>query len=149
LAEAELKRAGRYGRPLTAVYIDLDNFKNVNDAFGHEVGNSLLRIVAATLAANVRSSDVVARLGGDEFAIVLAETNVSSAKAYLKKAQGQLLEVMKDNNWNVTFSIGAVTFTHPPKSVDDMVKQADDLMYSAKRQGRNNLLHQVSDSVNG
>jgi diguanylate cyclase (GGDEF)-like protein len=137
LADLEINRAKRYQHPFTIVYIDLDNFKTVNDTCGHLIGDRLLRLVADTIRNNIRITDISARLGGDEFAVLLPETDPEQSEIAINKVQTQLLDEMKKNNWPVTFSIGAVTFLTPPESVDKMIKKADDLMYSAKKNGKN------------
>lgn len=135
----EITRARRYNRPLTLLYIDLDNFKQVNDAFGHETGDELLVEVAATIRCNVRATDLVARLGGDEFALLLTETNREAGLVVTNKLRETLLRAMQERNWPVTFSIGMVSFTVPPASVEEMVKQADEVMYSVKQRGKNSI----------
>jgi diguanylate cyclase (GGDEF)-like protein len=135
----EITRARRYNRPLTLLYIDLDNFKQVNDAFGHETGDELLVEVAATIRCNVRATDLVARLGGDEFALLLTETNREAGLVVTNKLRETLLRAMQERNWPVTFSIGVVSFTVPPASVEEMVKQADEVMYSVKQRGKNSI----------
>jgi len=124
-------------------YMDIDNFKGVNDRFGHQTGNNLLRLVAHRIKANVREVDTVARLGGDEFAILLTETGSESAQAVFRKLQKDLLEAMQENKWPVTFSMGAVTFMRPPIDVEEMIKKADELMYMAKKSGKNTIKHEV------
>jgi diguanylate cyclase (GGDEF)-like protein len=143
LADLEINRAKRYQHPFTLAYIDLDNFKTVNDTYGHLIGDSLLRLVADTIRNNIRVTDVYARLGGDEFAVLLPETNPEQSEIAINKVQTQLLDEMKKNNWPVTFSIGAVTFLTPPESVDEMIKKADNLMYSAKKNGKNTKKREV------
>jgi diguanylate cyclase (GGDEF)-like protein len=143
LAEREIDKMKRYGRPLTAVYVDLDNFKSVNDRFGHQTGDDLLAVVADTLRDHVRKVDVVARLGGDEFAILLPETGQKSAEAVVQKTREQLLRGMQDRGWPVTFSIGVATFLDCPESVDEMIEKADALMYIVKNNGKNTVKHMV------
>lgn len=143
LARVEIQRGTRYGRPFTVAYIDLDNFKEVNDRFGHSVGNELLCTVAATIRRNLRATDTVARLGGDEFAILLPETEEEPAHAVLGKLRGLVSGSMQANDWPVTLSIGAFTFLHPRDSVDQMIRLADEAMYSAKRGGKNRIRHEV------
>ncbi len=137
LATRELQRAQRYGHPFTVAYIDLDNFKQVNDRFGHRTGDQLLKVVAQTVAAGLRSTDVVARLGGDEFAVLLTETGMESAQRALPKLREQLLAEMAQHRWPVTFSIGALACEAPPSSVEEMIRLADDLMYTVKAAGKN------------
>jgi len=143
LAESELHRSKRYPHPFTVVYMDLDNFKAVNDHFGHEVGDTLLRVITKIIIRNIRSTDAVARLGGDEFALLLPETDGPSAVRVIDKLHAQLLAAMQKNGWPVTFSVGVVTFLTQPETVDDMIKLVDDLMYTAKENGKNQIKYEV------
>jgi len=139
LATAEKNRAQRFGQPITLAYVDLDEFKEVNDAMGHEVGDKLLLWVARTMQKNIRQTDFAARMGGDEFALILPNTTKDAASLVLNKVLRKLNRRMKQNHWPVTFSIGAVTFLTPPESLQEMIKRADDAMYSAKTRGKNRL----------
>jgi diguanylate cyclase (GGDEF)-like protein len=143
LAGTEMIRAQRYKRPFTVAYMDLDNFKKVNDLYGHDVGDVLLRLVSKIMRRNIRSTDTVARLGGDEFAVLLPEADAQSARQVTNKLHEQLLAAMQRKNWPVTFSVGVVTFRIPPSTVDDMVKVVDDLMYKAKKGGKNQVRYEV------
>lgn len=135
-AQAEVARARRSGRPLTVVYIDLDNFKSINDRLGHEAGDELLRVVADTLRSNFRITDTVARLGGDEFGMLLPETGDEVAKVLITKNRALLAEEMRRRQWPVGFSVGVLTCVAAPETVDAMVKLADELMYSVKTGGK-------------
>jgi diguanylate cyclase (GGDEF)-like protein len=137
LAQMEIDRFIRYGHPFTLAYIDLDNFKSVNDRFGHTTGDRVLRIVVDCVRRNMRTTDVVARLGGDEFALLLPETDPTSANAALNKIRKSLLEEMRQNDWPVTFSIGVLTCRAAPTSTDELVRMADELMYTVKHEGKN------------
>lgn len=141
--QLEINRAERYNRVFTVAFIDIDDFKGINDHFGHHAGDLLLRLVGQAIRKNTRSSDLVARLGGDEFAVLLTETPADAASSVLQKLQSQLCEIMKEHRWNVTFSIGAITFENAPKTVDEMLVGADKLMYSAKKTGRNLIKHET------
>lgn len=143
LANIELSRASRYKHPFTVVYMDIDNFKFVNDSFGHSTGDSLLRVVAETIRNNIRESDIIARLGGDEFAILMPETGYESARIIITRVQKSLLDAMQTKGWAVTFSLGVITFTIPPNSIDEMVKKTDELMYSVKNEGKNSTRHEI------
>jgi diguanylate cyclase (GGDEF)-like protein len=143
LATAELHRARRYERPFTLAYVDIDDFKAVNDRFGHSTGDTLLRLVAETMKQNSRAVDVIARVGGDEFVILLPETGPGPAQVVSRKLQERLLGVVQQNEWPVTFSIGAITFISPPATVDEMLRLADRLMYSAKKSGKNQIRHEI------
>jgi diguanylate cyclase (GGDEF)-like protein len=143
LLNMEINRARRYEHPFTVVCIDLDNFKIVNDCFGHSTGDILLRLVARTLQQNIRATDTVARLGGDEFAILLPETGQNVAEVILQRVQKINLDIMRRHGWPVTLSIGVVTFTSPPSTVDETLRISDQLMYSAKNNGKNSIQYEV------
>jgi diguanylate cyclase (GGDEF)-like protein len=139
LAAREIDRLGRYGRPLTAVYVDLDGFKSVNDTFGHPGGDEVLRAVADCAKKNLRKTDVVARLGGDEFAFLCPETDERAAQAVISKVQEVLLEEMRQGGWPVTFSIGVLTCYKPPDTTEQLVRMIDDLMYAVKLGTKNGV----------
>lgn len=143
IAEAECLRATRYPQPLTLAYIDLDGFKNINDRYGHRVGDKVLQVVAQTLRAGVRRPDTVARLGGDEFALLLPQTDSVSAQIFLPRLRDELLTAMRRNSWRVTFSIGALTCPTAPAALSDAVSEADELMYEVKRSGRDAIRYGV------
>lgn len=132
-------QAQRQHTPFTAVFIDLDRFKEVNDAMGHQVGDKLLKSVAAALRDHVRISDIPGRLGGDEFALLLPGMKAAAARVYVEQMQDRLLDVMKRNGWPVTFSVGVASYDVTPKDFDWLLKQADALMYEAKHGGRNRV----------
>ena len=142
LANAEINRAGRYRHPFTVVHIDLDNFKTVNDRFGHSEGDSLLRLVGSTIRNNIRATDIVARFGGDEFVILLPETGPERARVITDKIQKISLDLMQKNQWPVTLSLGVVTFIPPPSTVDEMLKISDGVMYTAKKYGKNTVRYE-------
>ena len=141
--QREITRVSRYPKPVTIAYLDLDNFKFVNDSMGHDVGDELLRCVAQTLNDGARASDFVTRLGGDEFCLLFPLLSENSALAVLKKIQAELLIVMNAHQWPVTFSIGALTFSEAVGSSRDVLKRVDDLMYDVKRAGKNDIRHIV------
>ncbi|MFC1585728.1 GGDEF domain-containing protein [Fibrobacterota bacterium] len=140
-AQFELERCKRYNRPFTVAYLDLDNFKYVNDQQGHEAGDELLITVAEEMKSRMRRTDISSRLGGDEFAVLLADTPKMESAVALRNLRKNLLQHMKQNNWPVTFSIGAITLAEPMKDVRDMMKLCDDLMYHVKRNGKNSIAH--------
>jgi diguanylate cyclase (GGDEF)-like protein len=137
MAAVELERSRRTARPLTVAYLDIDDFKRVNDAQGHARGDALLVTLASTLRGTTRSLDVVARLGGDEFGLLLVDTDGPTADLLLQRLRATLALAVAQYGWDVTFSLGAVTFLDPARSVDEMMGRADQLMYDAKRAGKN------------
>jgi diguanylate cyclase (GGDEF)-like protein len=141
-ANLELAAARRTSAPLTMVYIDLDNFKHVNDTAGHTEGDMVLQIVARALDSRARTTDLVARLGGDEFGVLLPNTDAETAPAVLDALTVSVQDALH-GSWDVGCTIGAVTFLLPPESVDFMVRIADQLMYHGKRAGRGRIEHGV------
>ena len=135
--DLEAERMRRTERPLTVAYLDLDNFKQVNDQHGHAEGDALLRTVSRAMLSNIRGMDVVARLGGDEFCLLLPESGDEAARAALGKLEQRLHEEVAAAGWPVTFSVGAVTFESAEHSADQMMERADQLMYRAKQAGKN------------
>jgi len=147
LAAGEISRAARYGRPLSLAFVDLDHFKQVNDDFGHEVGDEVLRQVAATLVATMRSADTVARLGGDEFAVLMPETDPQAAMTALEKSRAALKARMLMNAWPTTFSVGVVSAKGSQLNVPELLAAADRLMYEAKRTGRDRIVQTTDPGV--
>jgi len=143
LAQMEIDRFGRYGHPFTVAYIDLDNFKQVNDLHGHIAGDEVLRAVVNSARKHLRNSDVVARLGGDEFAFLLPETDEESARVALSKVYDGLMEEVRLGNWPISFSIGVLTCNAAPRSAKELVKMADDVMYSVKHGGKNAVKYSI------
>jgi len=140
---AEMEVCRRYNRSLSIAYVDCDDFKAVNDRFGHHVGDELLRMVAHTMTRKLRASDLAGRLGGDEFAIMLPETSAEACRMVIEMLQQRLLDEMQQHDWPVTFSIGIATFARIPQTIDDMIRQADKLMYMVKHAGKGAIRQEV------
>lgn len=139
----ELVRSVRYKHQFSLAYLDIDNFKRVNDAHGHEAGDQLLYTVAESLQKSLRETDTVARIGGDEFACLLPETGQEEAKSAFLKASNLLARKMSLHDWPVTFSVGMVTFEAMPEDIKQAMKVADDLMYSVKSLEKDDVYYQV------
>lgn len=139
-AEKEVVRARRYKHPVSLVYIDVDNFKEINEWFGHTGGDTVLRTIATALQHSTRKIDAVARLGGDEFGILFPETNAEAAKAAISGLRSRVHEDLKCFDRPVTVSIGAVTFERPD-SVEAMLQGADKAMYQVKHGGKDDVIH--------
>ena len=144
LSRLEIKKANRYRHPLTVVYMDIDDFEKINRELSYSIGDKILQVAAETMRTHLRETDIIARIGGDEFIILLPGNGYESAQAVIYRVQKELLIIMQNNDWPVTFSIGAVTFINPPKSVEEMIHCADRLMYLVKNNGKNQLKHKAS-----
>lgn len=134
--KGETERARRYRRPFTLSYIDLDNFKAINDSFGHATGDTVLQTVVSEIRTHVRATDVIARLGGDEFALLLPETDRDAAQTAISKIRRGIVREMASRGWPVTVSIGSLTCFDSRLGVDELIKKADDLMYESKSKGK-------------
>ena len=140
-AEMEIKRARRHRHPFTVAYLDIDDFKELNDRFGHTAGDAALRALTDTIRGGIREIDSVARLGGDEFVLLMPETDDAAARAVVARVRQSLARAAAENRWPISFSVGVVTWTTPPRTVDAMIKQADDTMYEVKNTGKNRIAH--------
>lgn len=139
LLQMEISRIRRYPHPVTLVYVDVDNFKLVNDLFGHKIGDDVLRFIAAELKSQLRITDTVARLGGDEFVLLLPSTRQPEARLVVSKVYASLMEKVRQKNWPVTFSMGAVSCEFSPYSAEQLVNMADELMYEVKNSTKNDI----------
>jgi len=137
IAEKKMISAEINGRPYTLVYMDLDNFKAINDILGHATGDLVLKTVADMARKHIRNTDFLARLGGDEFGILLTDTDQEHAEGIVQRLQLALLEKMDLQDWTITFSVGVLTVLSMPESVDKLVSLAEALMYDVKRKGKN------------
>ena len=135
----ELGRNRRYGRPLALVYLDLDDFKKVNDAHGHATGDAVLRLVADAMRSAVRQADVVGRLGGDEFGVLMPETDGTVAHAVANRLAGGIRTVFRGTP-SVTASIGVVAVSGTEAGSDELLRKADQAMYEAKRAGKDRVV---------
>ena len=133
------------GRPLSLVLVDIDHFKNFNDKYGHQTGDDVLRLVAHTLASNIKGRDTAARYGGEEFGVILPDTILETArilaenirtsinsKRFRKKQTGEELS-------SITISLGIAQY-RPSEALVDFIQRADDGLYQAKRTGRNKVV---------
>jgi diguanylate cyclase (GGDEF)-like protein len=147
-AEALVNSASRYGLALALGFIDLDQFKNVNDTLGHAHGDEVLKTVGATLRDSSRESDIAARLGGDEFAVLLPNTSIKGAGVFFEKLHEKLVsDLRRDGGPELGVSIGAVVFEHGPPHLDEALRLADQLMYRAKKSGRISVIVEESLSA--
>ena len=142
-AAEELDRCTRYGHALSFAYLDVDDFKTINDRYGHTVGDEVLQLIAQALREHTRRSDLVGRVGGDEFAILLPETDAPGAIAAMEKLRQSIQSELPAGK-GASVSIGLVTFPRPAVSVGEMTRIADRLMYRSKGAGKNSISHQIA-----
>ena len=136
---AEVERVSRYGRPLSIAFVDIDHFKTVNDTYGHETGDVVLREVAAIFREHTRGTDMVARYGGEEFVLVFPETSVDEATVVAEKLRVLVMRhrFPQTPDLAVSISIGIAGGQGQHLRVDQLLRDADAAMYSAKSLGRN------------
>ncbi|HBK45990.1 MAG TPA: GGDEF domain-containing protein [Xanthomonadaceae bacterium] len=141
----EFEIAQRHGTPLSIAFIDLDDFKRVNDAHGHLVGDEVLRNFAQTLQRMLRSSDTIARYGGEEFLVILPNTPQAAAMAVIQRILAETVRTpmaqLSGGPLHITFSAGLATLGegHPFDDVEDLLKAADSVLYRSKHRGRNRV----------
>lgn len=150
LEQAMIKSKRNKNKGLAVLFLDLDKFKNVNDTFGHYVGDQLLISVAKTIGDCLRQSDTLCRLGGDEFAILIENITTLSA---IKKIADEIIKrvqtplVIDDFEITTSTSVGVTYYQAEKANADDLLKQADEAMYSAKLHGRNQVIYYDSENM--
>lgn len=137
--EEELYRASRNRKSFSYAVIDLDNFKSVNDSFGHSVGDELLQLISQHFLDNIRKTDFFARNGGDEFSLFLGDTSEAEAINITEMLYRGTSDLIHNRCWPVTLSIGLVTFLEPPSDVKKIVNTADTTMYKIKNNAKNGI----------
>jgi len=143
LLEREFARTRRYGVALSLLMIDLDNFKALNDTFGHEVGNEVLQGVARALQRSIRDVDIAARYGGEEFAVICPDTRLPEAARLAERIRIQVAERVRSASYPqvcVTTSVGVASVEDPrASSMDGLINLSDQALYESKRRGRNRV----------
>jgi two-component system cell cycle response regulator len=138
----ELVRARRYERPLGLMLLDVDGFKAINDEFGHQGGDHVLRRLSGLLTESFRTTDVVSRYGGDEFAVIFPETSPEGTVKLARRIREQVESLFPDGviSRRVTVSVGASAFPLDAADGEDLVARADRALYEAKSGGRNRVV---------
>lgn len=125
--------------------IDIDNFKTINDTFGHDVGDKVIRIVGSILKANSRSDDFVIRYGGDEFLVIFNGGNLKVVNERMNKIREEIKEKIKIPDYDVTISIGIAHYEYNT-SIYDTIKKADEMMYYSKHSGKDTISSYKNDT---
>jgi diguanylate cyclase (GGDEF)-like protein len=142
VAEVEFKRSKRYNRPLSAIMLDIDFFKIVNDTYSHAVGDRVLVQLSRLLIAELRESDIRARIGGEEFIVLLPETNQSLAQSLAERLRKSIADMVVDVDGvpvKITISLGIACLDSSSKTLDDLLHLSDLALFQAKRNGRNQV----------
>ncbi len=133
----ELERSRRFDRPLAVVFADLDDFKKVNDTFGHGTGDAVLREVGEALAGEVRDVDVACRIGGEEFGLILPETDPEGGHRAAERIRQRVESIVLPAVGHVTISLGVAVYPYHAADAESLVEAADRALYEAKREGKN------------
>lgn len=142
LLQSEIARQSRYGSSFSLAMIDLDSFKELNDIRGHMFGDEALKLTAEKLTSITRPSDKVARLGGDEFAVLMPNTNLVECEEVCKRIVLSLADEMRSHGFNITASLGSVSFYQPPLDERAALDMVDKVLYQAKARGKNCAISQ-------
>jgi diguanylate cyclase (GGDEF)-like protein len=143
--QEELHRAERYDNILSIVMADLDHFKNINDTYGHDAGDRVLKAIGKFLQQNIRDVDMVARYGGEEFVIMIPEAANDAAHILSERLRKQMSELKIEDLPPITISLGIATYPFDGSDLADLIKKADAAMYAAKRDGRNRVVKYSPD----
>lgn len=123
------------------IFLDVDNFKNINDTYGHDEGDYVLRMIASTLKKHSRKdTDFIFRTGGEEFNIIVLNLDNNKLLEHIERINKNIKNAFENTNHNITFSIGVSSFTKDSKSFDEIYKEADEKMYKAKKSGKNQVI---------
>ena len=136
---SESNRSNRFQHTFSLVYIDVDNFKQLNDSEGHKTGDEALRVIAETLNRNLRNVDLVGRIGGDEFAILLPECGKAAASEVVSRCFAACSREIRARNWPIGLSMGVGIFNQSDRTVDELLACADKAMYQSKCLGKNRI----------
>jgi diguanylate cyclase (GGDEF)-like protein len=137
--EKELARSNRYDSHLSVILVDIDHFKNVNDTYGHPVGDEVLKELAQILQNSIRSSDFACRWGGEEFVILMPETNLEAAKEKAESVRQVVADFLFSKVGHLTVSFG-VSYPDKGEFAKDFFERVDRALYKAKDEGRNRVV---------
>ena len=137
--EQYLKIVKRENKNLSLLILDLDDFKKINDTFGHEIGDLVIKQLVEIAKNSIRKNDLIVRFGGDEFIILLPNTQIEQAKTVALKIIDKIDEYNKDKEFNFTISVGVSSYQKGDETIDNLISRADDALYEAKTTGKNKV----------
>lgn len=139
----EMKRAKRYGNPLSVMMFDIDNFKKINDAYGHLVGDRVLQTAAEVIRKTLRDTDIAGRFGGDEFVLILVQTNMNVGKQVAERINSNIkksrVHLKKNSFIRFSISTGICQYNNKIKNIRELISKTDKAMYMAKSSGHNQV----------
>lgn len=135
----EIERADRYGNDLSLIMFDIDKFKEINDAYGHQLGDEVLKKIVSIVENDIRKTDILARYGGDEFTLVCPETAIEEVKQLANRIKNSVRDYKCQKGIDLSCSFGVAQFRNNKENLDTFIKRADDALYKAKEQGRNRV----------
>jgi diguanylate cyclase (GGDEF)-like protein len=141
--DREVSRTQRYGRPLTLLMLDLDNFKNLNDTFGHNSGDEAMRRIGKALMEGTRGIDLAARIGGEEFAVILVETSHQVGLEVAERLRAAISGLSIPLAGHITASFGVAECPLNAQTAADLLSSADAALYEAKRNGKDRVVGQI------
>ena len=144
--QEEIHRAERYDKTISVIMADLDRFKDINDTYGHDVGDRALEAISQFLQKNIRDVDTVARYGGEEFVMLIPDADKDAAFSLAERLREELARIRFDHLVQITISLGIATYPTDGTDIDDLIKKADAAMYAAKKDGRNTSV-KYSDTI--
>jgi diguanylate cyclase (GGDEF)-like protein len=139
----EIRRAKRYNNPLSIVMFDIDRFKEINDSYGHIIGDRLLKKVSAIVHKTLRETDIAGRFGGDEFVLILVQTPLEIGKQVAERIRDKIerakIHIKRNKFINFTISMGICQYSNKIKNIEDFIAKADKAVYEAKDKGQNKI----------
>ncbi|WP_281951385.1 sensor domain-containing diguanylate cyclase [Nitrosophilus kaiyonis] len=139
ILEKEIERAKRYNEPLSLILFDIDNFKNINDKYGHLTGDIVLKSIIDSVKSNIRKIDILSRIGGDEFAIIVPNTNIENSINLARKLNSDIEKIkIKNIKEKISCSFGVAEYKKN-ENFTDFFKRADNALYKSKKEGKNRI----------
>ncbi|OHD55017.1 MAG: hypothetical protein A2Y33_03365 [Spirochaetes bacterium GWF1_51_8] len=146
--DAERKRSKRYNMPFSLIFMDLDNLKDINDTFGHSMGDYALRCIAETIRIHKRTEDIACRYGGDEFVMLLPQTKRDGAFECVNRIRNEVERHCNKGEFHLTLSAGISEFPEDSEDLEELIRMADQALYQAKCLGKNSVVCKSGTSNN-